>query len=479
MILREYQQRGVDQIRARFAAGVRRVLYTAPTGSGKTVLFAYIARGAAAKGKRVCILVHRRELVLQTCARLDYPHAVIAAGFPADPRQTIQVASVQTLINRLGQYPQFDLIVVDEAHHCRAASYETILAMHPAARVLGVTATPCRLDGRGLGDLFQELIHGPSVRSLIDDGYLAEPIVYAPSMIDTAGVHRAHGDYVTRELAAVADRPTITGDAITHYRRYADRIPGIAFCVSVEHARHVAADFQGAGYIARCVDGGTPQAERDHAIAALGSGRIHMVTSCDLISEGVDVPIVGCGIMLRPTQSTALAIQQTGRCLRTAPGKRRAIILDHAGNTLRHGLPDDDRDWTLEHGHARRAVSGDDDKVSVRICPHCFYAHATGPVCPGCGYEYPIEGRDIAERDGELVLQTREEKLAEQAAATDFNALVDIEVNRRYKPGWALHVWRTRGHPITFQEYKEIEKRRGYKPGWAWIRSKMKLSEAN
>lgn len=473
MILREYQQRGVDQIRARFAAGVRRVLYTAPTGSGKTVLFAYIARGAAAKDKRVCILVHRRELVLQTCAKLEHPHGVIAAGFPADPRQTIQVASVQTLINRLGQYPQFDLIVCDEAQHARAASWETILAMHPAARVLGVTATPCRLDGRGLGDLFQELIRGPSVRSLIDDGYLAEPVVYAPSTIDTAGVHRAHGDYVTRELAAVADRPTITGDAITHYRRHADRVPTIAFCVSVEHARHVARDFQAAGYIARCVDGGTREAERDDAIAALGSGRIHVLTSCELISEGVDVPIVGCGIMLRPTQSTALAIQQMGRCLRPAPGKRRAIILDHAGNTLRHGLPDDDREWSLEHGHARRPASGADDQVSVRICPRCFYAHATGPVCPGCGYEYPVEGRDVAERDGELVLQTREEKLAEQATATDFASLVDIEVKRRYRPGWALHVWRTRGNPVTFNEYKEIEEQRGYKHGWAWIRARM------
>lgn len=435
MNLRDYQQRAVDDIREAFRAGHKRVLYTAPTGSGKTVMFTYIARHAAARGKTVAIIVHRRELLLQTTARLDQAHGVIAPGYSAT-EHPIQVATVQTLARR--DRGPFDLLVIDEAHHATAATYLSVIERNPAAHVLGVTATPCRMTGRGLADLFDTLILGPTVPDLTDAGYLAPCEVYAPGVIDTAGIPSRGGDYVTSALTLAADKPAITGNAIQHYKRLADGLPAIAFCVSVDHAEHVAADFRRAGYAARRVDGGTPQRDRDGAIAGLAHGDIDVLTSCDLISEGVDVPVVSCGIMLRPTRSLGLALQQMGRILRPAPNKRAAVILDHAGNCLKHGLPDEPRDWTLTDGARKRDGSGE---CPVRQCPECFYVHRPAGVCPQCGHVYTPSPREIQEREGELQrLQARRAV----GMARDRESLEAIARERGYKPGWVWMMMKAR-----------------------------------
>lgn len=443
MHLRDYQQQAVDNIRGTFARGTRRVLYVAPTGSGKTVLFAYIARHAAARQRRVCVLVHRRELLLQTCAKLEHAHGCIAPGYHRS-QELIQVATVQTLVRRLDQY-EFDLLVVDEAHHALAKTYLQVINASPRARVLGVTATPSRLDGKGLGDLFDELLTGPSVQELTDAGYLAPAVVYAPSTIDTSNVRTVAGDWQKSQLSVAADRPTITGCAIEHYRRLADGVPAIAFCVSVAHAQHVAAQFRAAGYTARCVDGNTPQADRDGAIAGLARGTLDVLTSCEIISEGVDVPVVGCGILLRPTKSTALALQQMGRILRPAPGKREAVILDHAGNCLRHGLPEEDREWTLEAGYKQRRGESDGGP-SVRQCTRCYFVHRAAPQCPQCGHVYPVQSREVEQQDGELQRLNPEQVRArrEVGRARDRAALERIAEARGYNPAWVEHILRAR-----------------------------------
>jgi DNA repair protein RadD len=446
--LRDYQATGVEQIRSAYRGGHTHVLYVAPTGSGKTVLFTFIATNAAVRGKRVCVLVHRRELLKQTCERLEHPHGVINAGFSPNPRELIQVATVQTLVHRLDRY-HFDLLIVDEAHHCQAKTYRKILAANPAARVLGVTATPERLDGRGLGELFEVLIEGPSVADLTEAGYLAPAEVFAPSLISTEGVHSRAGDFVRSELAVAADRPRITGDVISHYRRHCDQQPAIAFCVSVEHAHHVAEAFQAAGYRAACVHANTPDRERDAALADLAHGDLHVVTNVDLFGEGVDVPVVRAGLLLRPTQSLGLALQQMGRCLRPAPGKENAIILDHAGNCLRHGLPDDPREWTLADKPRRKKGESADPDVAVRQCPSCFYCHRPRPTCPKCGFEYGIKGREVDQVEGELAKVERDpEQLArrrEVGKAKDRAALEAIAAARGYRPGWVDHILRARG----------------------------------
>jgi len=449
--LRDYQTDGVAAIRAQFLAGYRRVLYQLPTGGGKTVLFAHMARAAAERGRSVAVLVHRRELVRQAVAKLDYDCGVIQSGYTAQPHRPIQVASVQTLINRLHRH-LLDFIIVDEAHHCTAASYRRILAAYPQAFVLGVTATPQRADGRGLDSVFQALITGPTVRELTAAGYLAPARVLAPTHIDVDGVHVSRGDYITRELEAAADTTTITGDAIAHYRRYADRKPAIAFCVSVSHAKHVSQSFEAAGYRAQSVDGKMDQTARDAAIAALGNGGLDVLTSCDLISEGVDVPVVECGIALRPTKSLPLWIQQMGRILRPSPGKAQATVLDHAGNCVRHGvLPDTEIEWTLEgdrdRGSGKKAAA---PVIRVRECPQCYAVHPLALTCPQCGYAYPLTGREVETVDGELTELSEDEikrqRRREQGAAQSLEQLIALGKQRGYKNPyvWAQHVFAAR-----------------------------------
>lgn len=443
--LRAYQHTLFEDICAQFAAGHRQVLAVSPTGSGKSPLFIYMALRAIAKGRRVCIMLPRVELLKQVCEALgEFPHGVIRSDVTPVRYHPLQIASAQTLVNRTHLY-QFDFIIVDECHHATANTFMKILNAYPFAHVLGVTATPCRTDGRGLRDAgFTALVQGPTVRWLTDAGYLSPARVYAPGGLDVSGVKRGT-EFNRGELEEVTDRPVITGNAIDHYRRYADRQPAIAFCVSVQHAEHVAHGFREAGYSAAAIDGKKTDSERARLIGALGSGALHVLTSCDLISEGVDVPVVSAGIMLRPTQSRALWMQQMGRCLRPAPGKTHAVILDHAGNSRRLGcLPDTEHVWSLDAPPAPRRSEADPDAVTVRVCDRCLASHVARPVCPYCGYEYPVVGRQVDEVAGELELLDA----AYEAA------------------GRKAEEWQCR----TLEDYQKLGAQRGNKPGWAWHR---------
>ena len=460
-MLRDYQITGEQQIRQAFRDGAHRVIYVAPCASGKTHLICDIARRSSDLGARTLILVHRRELLLQTSARLECRHGLVHPEYTPHPDRLVQVAMVQTLVHRLDQYPTFDLIIFDEAHHVKAATWDAVIQRYRTAHAVGFTASACRLDGRSLGDVFDSLVLGPSVEALTPE-YLSPCRVYAPSLIDVTGVHRRGGDFIPAELEPRAR--TLTGDAIEHYRRYADGKPALVACVSVKHAEDVAAAFREVGYRAVCVHGKTPDAVRDRAVAELRTVEVHAIMYCDVFSEGVDVPAVVCGIMLRPTESTGMWIQQCGRILRRSPGKTEGIILDHAGNCLRHGLPNTDREWSLTQGLVKKPAT---DTIPVHICGKCFSAYL-GPMCPYCGAKPEPRPREVSQRDGELLLMTGEERKTEERKADGFEALLEIEVRREYKPGWAIARFRTRGGKVTYAEYAATAKRRGYKPGWAW-----------
>jgi superfamily II DNA or RNA helicase len=360
------------------------------TAAGKTVIFAETIRRLA--GLRVLVLVHRRELIAQASRKLadaGVPHGVIAAGFASDPSAAVQIASVQTLARRLDALPEFDLIVIDECHHARAASWRR-LSVHPDAKLLGVTATPARLDGKGLGvkhgGLFDTIVCGPPSAELIEDGYLSKVRCFSPARkIDTAGLRTRLGDYEVSGLAAASDNAAVTGDAVEHYRKHADHRPAIAFCVTVDHAKHVAETFRKAGYRSKCIHGELPTAQRDRLISWFGSGYIEVLTSWEIISEGLDVPSVGAVILLRPTKSLTLHLQQIGRGMRPAPGKGALVVLDHAGNVIRHGLPEHDRVWTL-NGVVQERQPGE---AKVKVCPDCSAIVAVATqTCPHCGHVF-------------------------------------------------------------------------------------------
>lgn len=455
MQLRSYQEQAIQNLRAAYAAGHRASLLCLPTGGGKTVILATIAAQAAAKGRRVLILVHRRELIHQTASKLQWvglEHGIIAAGHPASDHP-VQVASVQTLVRRLaGMTWQPSLVIIDEAHHAAAGSWRQILEHWPDAYRLGVTATPCRLDGRGLSQAFDHLALGPSVADLINAGFLSPARIYAPPVVaDLSGVRRRAGDYANDQAAAAMDRPTVTGDAIAHYQRLAAGQQAIAFCCNVAHAVSVCDAFKTAGIAAALLLGDT--ADRDQVVAQYAAGAVRVLVTVDVVSEGFDVPAASCAILLRPTQSLGLYLQQVGRVLRPATGKDAALILDHVGNVTRHGFPDDPREWSLTEGVVRSRGTA---APSVRTCPECFAAFKPQPQCPACGAQCaPIRSTRIRQIMGELKELKREsiqQRIAERdrakrerQAARTLPQLLALAKERGYSPGWAYRIHQARG----------------------------------
>jgi len=464
--LRDYQQRGVNEIRSRFRAGDRNVLYQLSTGGGKTICFCYITEGAARRGNSVLILVHRQELIRQTSRSLNeigVSHGIIAPGFTPS-FDLVQIASVQTLVRRLHKITPPRLIISDECHHATATSWAKIFNYFPEANILGVTATPCRLDGRGLGrhcgGFFDSMVNGPPLSDLIRLGHLSRPVLYAPPVgAQLDSLRKRYGEFVTADAAAVMDKPVITGNAVEHYRRLCAGMPAIAFCASVAHAEHVAEQFRAAGFQAASIDGGMHDNERKGRIAALGNGHLNVLTSCDIISEGTDIPVVGGAILLRPTASLSLCMQQIGRALRVFPGKEKAVILDHVGNIARHrlelmGHPDGDIEWSLDGETGGKSKKGEQEEtIKTKQCEQCYAVHLPSPKCPYCGYEYQTSVREIASVSGELEEIDAEQierdrakqfRAREEAACKTLEDWQALAESRGYKPGWAHHRFNAR-----------------------------------
>ncbi len=459
--LRPYQTEMIDSVREQFRAGKRRVLVCAPTGSGKTVMVAQMVATAASRGHRAFFLVHRRELVkqsVQAFQRMGIAHGVVAADWMEAKGHKIQIASIQTIVRRMHRFPKPDFIIWDETHHLGAQSWRQIFKANEQAYHLGMTATPQRLDGTGLDQFYEHMVLGPSVTWLIENKWLSRYRLIVPPGINLAGLHTRMGDYISSELVAAVDKPSITGSAVAEYQKFLPGQRAIAFCVSVEHSRHVASQFNAAGIPAAHVDGETDPIERDRILKAFEAGQVHVLTNVELFGEGFDLPaVVGC-IMLRPTQSLGLYLQQVGRALRPAPGKDCAIILDHAGNCQRHGLPDEERNWSLEGRELKLREEGGAGGVSIRVCPgknedgsSCLAALRTGtPICPYCKHVFGGDGREVEEKKGELVEvdpnEIRLQRLQTQGAAKSYEELVRLGYARkmRYPEKWATHIIKAR-----------------------------------
>jgi superfamily II DNA or RNA helicase len=446
--LRPYQLQAVEQLRQAYQQGHRSALLVLATGGGKTHIFSHITRQAAAKGSRICILVHRQELLRQASASLqalDVPHGLIAANHAMDLSRQVQIASVQTLARRLHRIPAdlFQLLVIDEAHHSNAGTWAKVLEHCAKARVLGVTATPVRTDGRGLGEWYSTMVMGPTPAELTDAGFLAPARVLAPPIgFDVKGLRKRMGDYDLNQAGQALQAGQAMGDCLSHYLRYLSGQTAIAFCCSVAHAEAVARLFNDHGVAAASIDGTMDSSTRERLLADLGAGRLKVLTSCALIGEGVDVPSVGGCILLRPTQSVSLHLQMIGRCLRPQPGKQ-AVILDHVGNVLRLGHHLESREWTLD-GTPKK----DREKApSVKVCPRCFACMPSAKqICPDCGHQFVPERRELQTVEGELVEVQRREAKREQATAQTVDELIAIGKRRGMANprGWARHVMAAR-----------------------------------
>lgn len=457
--LRPYQEQCIAGLRGAFAAGYHSPLLVSPTGSGKTVMFSYLTDKLVRGGKRVVLLCHRDELVDQisrTLSEFSVPHGNITAGALYDRRLLAHVASVFTLARRLDRVAAPDYVICDEAHHGVAGStWGKVIAYwrdrNPKLRVIGVTATPERLSGEGLGETFDEMILGPTTRELIDLGALCEYRLFAPqSQIDLSGVHMQAGDFNRKELGALIDKPAIVGDTVKEYVRLLNGAPSVGFCVSIEHAEHVAENFRSAGFRAVSIDGKMDKALRREIVRDFGRGQINVMTSCSLIDEGFDCPGIVGVIDLSPTWSLARCLQRWGRGFRPFAGKDAAIFMDQVNNSGRHGLPDDPREWSLLGREERKKKKGEEN-VATRQCPTCYaVSPAAASKCRDCGLPFPIKARKIEEVAGQLseveVARVRRQAARDQAAAQTLEDLIRLGTQRNMKnpAGWARHVFEAR-----------------------------------
>lgn len=502
--LRPYQINAIAETRRRMARA-RAVLINAPTGAGKTILGCQIIKQAVDKGRRVLFLAHRRELIDQCAAKLDEAgvihHGVILAGHSKAraPHAPVQVASIQTLIRR--ELPPADLVMIDECHRALAKSYLNLLANYPAAKIIGLTATPERLDGKGLGDLFDDMVVVSTIPQLIADGYLVKPECYgAPSGgPDLSWVKKHRGDYHESQLQVVMDTTELTGELLTNWQRLAATMKTVVFATGIEHSQHIVNRFQSIGVNAAHLDGATPLPLRQQIISDWRSGAIQVVSNCSVLTEGFDFPSLECCVLARPTQSVAMYLQMAGRVMRPSSGKPGALILDHAGCFGVHGLPHEHREWTLEgetdrrkykksppkqcrvcaltheadesrwlmdtqphlHGHmalerAKRALR---NNVGLVTCPGCsmgiclvcdtpFNASGETPHCPICGALYAAKEKEKPGNDARVLpvescdlleRWTESPANARLQIKNEFTRLINQARDRGYKRGWAFH----------------------------------------
>lgn len=433
MNLRPYQQDLYDKTVSEFRKGNRRILVVSPCGSGKTVLMAHMAAESQAKGKNVWVILPRQEIMEQTLETFQRCEI---------PLNTIYVGMAITTANHVGELPPPDLIIFDECHISVASTYWKIVNAAPRAYIVGLTASPCRTDNKPLGALYETLVEGVTVRWLIDNQYLAPYEYYSVTVADLSGLSNCD------DASDLLMTPAVYGDVIKNWKQLSNGLPTVIYCSSVKHSKETADMFMKAGISAVHFDGTTPYSERKQIVERFRGRDINVLCNCDLISMGFDMPDIGCVVMLRPTQSASLYIQQSGRALRYKPGKT-AIIIDAVANFARFQLPDEPYEWSLDIPIKQRRETDENGNFYIRTCPKCFKVFKTAPVCPYCGEEYPLHPREIkAHQDIELSRITAQE--AEEAERKRKQARME------------------QGKAKTFPELLAIGRERGYKNPAAW-----------
>lgn len=432
MPLRDYQNELLDKTRAAYREGYHAPCIVAPCGAGKSVITAEMAKCATEKGNRVLFLVHRQEL----CEQIFNTFVKWGVNM-----HLCQIGMVQTICRRLSKIAKPSLIITDENHHSLAGSYRKIYDYWPDVQRVGVTATPIRLNGGGLGDVNDVLILGPSVKQLISWGNLSPFKYYAPRVIDTSKLRIKHGDYVQADIEEAFNKNAVYGDVIAHYQKLSDGLQAICYCASIEQSKKMAFEFSKAGINARHLDGDTPKEVRNSVVQQFREGIVKILCNVDLISEGFDVPDCNTAILLRPTQSLSLYIQQSMRCMRYKPGKT-AIIIDHVGNVNRFGMPDVDRSWDLtpkKKGSKKKV-----EEIPIRQCLECFAVfRAEDKVCPSCGWKPEKQVREVEEMENEELVEVESQPFyLDFREPEDCNSLAELQElarNRGYKSGWAYY----------------------------------------
>lgn len=440
----DYQQDLVDKARNALAAGNQGVLIVSPPGSGKSVVISEIARLTVKKSGHVLFFVHRQELVKQIKDSfkqqgVDLNHCTIM--------------TVGKVANRLKILPKPNLIIVDESQHSRAKTYRKIFDYYSDVPRLGFTGSPWRLSGKGFKDIYSAMVQGPTTKWLIEHHKLAPFTVYGYQLGDKSTLKNGStGDYTKKSLDNYT-KSIIHGDIVKSWLKFAKDRKTIIYCHSTSFSKEVAQSFRDAGINAVHADAKTPESKRDKIMADFKEGKIKILCNVDLVSEGFNVPDCSCVVLLRPTQSLVIYLQQSMRAMRYQPNKH-AIIIDQVGNFERFGLPDTDYKWTLEdrEKHPQRD-SGGTEGLQIKTCPDCFAVIKAECVkCPICGHDFSIEIRKIKQKKDQELRAIKAEKfhidlIAKKKVSelTSFKELTMYAKAKHYKNGWAWHMAKRKG----------------------------------
>lgn len=436
-MLRTYQRDAITQIRDHYKKGGKRAMLHMPVGSGKTATFCEVLKGLHMNNKPGLIVVRGRKLVDQASQRLareGVPHGVFMANHKGfNPNLPIQVASIDTLRARDAK-PRATLIVIDEAHFAVSPSFKNFLEQYPDSLILSVTATP--FTKQSLRHLADVIISPITISELLAQGFLVDARYFAPRAPDLSkiSISRMTGDYDIEELEELMKGTVIVGDTVTEWKRLGENRSTLVFCVSVNHSLQICEAFNKAGIKAEHVDASINDRARDQMIARLERGETKVITSIGTMTTGVDIPSLGCLVFTRPTKSYSLYVQMLGRGTRPFPGKEHFIVLDHAGNLMRHGALEniDGREVSLDGKEP-------EEKLLVRTCEKCFavFPQRPGP-CPNCGYIAPKteNTRELEQRDGELA-----EYVSDPIKARLFQ-LRSMRAERKYNTNWVWYKMR-------------------------------------
>lgn len=455
-MLRPYQEQAIADVYSEWRSGHNSVLLQMPTGAGKTKTLAQIVQHGVERDRRIFVLAHRAELVEQlhtTLKEYGVNAGIVKSGYPLR-NSHVQICSVQTLVNRLEafQYWPPHLIVTDECHHSPSNSYRKIYNAFPDAKHLGVTATPCRIDGKPLGDVFDRIVLSLSIQELIELGYLVSPRYFqAENSFQGKNIGVARGDYKPSDLSKIVQETRRDGDLVATWMREANGLQTIVFGVGIEDSESIAKSYRDAGVSAAHIDGNTPEGLRRELLAKYASGEITVLSNVGIFTEGLDVPATGCIQLARPTKSVSLMFQMIGRALRPHGSKRDAIILDHAGILAEHGSVLDPRDWSLTESIKKNSKP----KTLAEV-----KREENG---------LQVERLILEDKSIQLV----EVPIGDRPAWLDrFQELLRIKANKGYKPGWVTHKLEDEFPELSQDDWKIVARGLGYH--WKWAEHKQR-----